>query len=185
MNIRKARETDAEALIAIYAPYVLHTAITFEYEVPTADEFRQRIKNTLKKYPYLVAEENGEILGYAYAGTFKGRAAYDRAAETSIYVKQDNKQAGVGSALYAALEDEMRRMGILNAYACIACTKKEDEHLTNGSVRFHEKKGYKLIGTFSECGFKFNRWYDMVWMEKFLGEHTENPPAVVWYEQLK
>ena len=169
MNIRKARETDAEALIAIYAPYVLHTAITFEYEVPTADEFRQRIKNTLKKYPYLVAEENGEILGYAYAGTFKGRDAYDRAAETSIYVKQDNKQAGVGSALYAALEDEMRRMGIL----------------TNGSIRFHEKKGYKLIGTFSECGFKFNRWYDMVWMEKFLGEHTENPPAVVWYEQLK
>ena len=88
MNIRTAKEEDAERLLGIYTPYITDTAITFEYEVPSTGEFRQRINNTLKKYPYLVAEdENGNLVGYAYAGVFKGRAAYGWAVETSIYVK--------------------------------------------------------------------------------------------------
>ena len=98
--IRIATENDAEELLNIYAPYVEKTAITFEYEVPSVEEFRKRIRNILKKYPYIVEEKEGEILGYAYAGVFKNRAAYDWAVETTIYVREDQRKSGVGRALY-------------------------------------------------------------------------------------
>ena len=98
--IRVASTEDAQTLLEIYRPYVEHTAITFEYDVPDIEEFMNRIKNTQKTYPYLVAEYQGEILGYAYAGAFKERAAYDWAVETSIYVRQNQKRMGVGSLLY-------------------------------------------------------------------------------------
>ena len=104
MNIRLATENDAESLLEIYAPYVEETAITFEYVVPTADEFRGRIRETLKNYPYYVAESDGKIAGYAYAGRFKERNAYDWAVETSIYVKKNLRRAGIGSALLKRLE---------------------------------------------------------------------------------
>ena len=104
MRIRRATENDAEALLKIYAPYVEHTAITFEYEVPSVEEFRSRIRHTLEKYPYLVAEEDGELLGYAYVGPFHDRPAYDWAVETSIYVDERNIHKGVGGKLHDALE---------------------------------------------------------------------------------
>ena len=102
INIRVATVEDAQQILQIYAPYIEKTAITFEYEVPALEEFRGRIQHTLKKYPYLVAEEAGEILGYAYTGPFKERAAYDWAVETTIYVKEDKKQRGIGKLLYQA-----------------------------------------------------------------------------------
>ena len=102
LQIRVATKEDAEALLAIYAPYVEKTAITFEYEVPSIEEFRCRIQETLKKYPYLVAEKNGKIVGYAYAGAFHARPAYDWAVETSIYVSELQKGEGIGKALYKA-----------------------------------------------------------------------------------
>ncbi|MBE5770879.1 MAG: N-acetyltransferase [Clostridia bacterium] len=178
MIIRPARPLDAPALLAIYAPYVEKTAITFEYDVPSLWEFTERIENTLKKYPYLVAEENGQILGYAYAGAFKPRAAYQWAVETTIYLASDAKGKGIGRELYTALEDALRRMNILNACACIAYTDMEDETLTNASMRFHEKMGYHLAAHFHQCGYKFGRWYDMIWMEKMLGEHADHPAPV-------
>lgn len=104
IRIRVASEDDAEAILAIYAPYVIKTAITFEYEVPTLEEFRGRIHHTLQKYPYLVAEQNGKILGYAYVGPFHDRAAYDWAVETSIYVDENLRHSGVGGRLNRALE---------------------------------------------------------------------------------
>ena len=100
MIIRTATPQDAEAILAIYTPYIEQTAITFEYDVPSMDEFRKRIENTLKKYPYLVGEEEGEIVGYAYAEVFKARAAYSRCVETSIYVKMDQHGKGIGKKLY-------------------------------------------------------------------------------------
>ena len=172
MNIRLATENDAESLLEIYAPYVEETAITFEYVVPTADEFRGRILETLKNYPYYVAESDGKIAGYAYAGRFKERNAYDWAVETSIYVKKNLRRAGIGSALLKRLESTLARQNILNANACIAQTDGPDEHLTNASIYFHEKQGYRMVGKFHDCGYKFNRWYNMVWMEKLLGPHT-------------
>ncbi len=185
MNIRLATENDAESLLEIYAPYVEETAITFEYVVPTADEFRGRIRETLKNYPYYVAESDGKIAGYAYAGRFKERNAYDWAVETSIYVKKNLRRAGIGSALLKRLESTLARQNILNANACIAQTDGPDEHLTNASIYFHEKEGYRMAGKFHDCGYKFNRWYNMVWMEKMLGDHKKNQPPFIPFQELK
>ena len=184
LYIRTASEEDAAALLEIYAPYVEHTAITFEYVVPTVEEFGSRIKRILKKYPYLVAERNGIIVGYTYADVFKGRAAYDWAVETTIYVKQDQKKTGVGKALYEVLEKTLAKQHILNLNACIAYCSEEDEYLTKNSVQFHEHMGYKMAGEFHQCGYKFHRWYHMVWMEKLIGEHVENPPAVRAFPEI-
>ena len=171
MIIRTATANDAEAILNIYAYYVENTAITFEYDVPTLEEFTQRIENTLKKYPYLVAEKDGEILGYAYAGVFKDRAAYDWSAETTIYLKQDAVKCGIGRMLYEALEKEMKKRGFLNLYACIGYPIDADEYLTKNSAEFHAHLGFETVGEFHKCGYKFGRWYNMIWMEKIIGEH--------------
>lgn len=184
IRVRVATVEDAKELLAIYAPYVEKTAITFEYEVPSVEEFGNRICTVLKKFPYLVAEENGTILGYAYVSPFKGRAAYDWAVETSIYVREDVKHNGIGKRLYAELEAILKKQGILNVNACIACPEVEDEHLSFDSIRFHEKSGYQMVGKFHECGYKFNTWYHMVWMEKMIGNHTANQTPVVWFPDL-
>lgn len=173
ISIRAARTEDAAALLEIYAPYVEKTAITFEYEVPSAEEFAGRIRKTLEKYPYLIAEKDGRIEGYAYASAFHPRAAYGWCAEMSVYVRMDGRGGGVGSALYRKLEEVLVRQGLLNLNACIARAEQEDEYLTNGSVSFHEHMGYRLVGRFEKCGYKFGRWYDMVWMEKLVGAHGE------------
>ena len=176
--IRPATEADAEDILRIYAPYVRDTAITFEYAIPTLEEFIGRIRHTLQKYPYLVAVEESEIIGYAYAGAFYGRAAYDWSVVTSIYIKRGRTHGGVGRLLYQALEDALRAQNILNLYACIAYPEVEDEYLTKNSVSFHEHLGYRMIGTFQKCGYKFGRWYHMVWMEKMIGEHLDKPEKV-------
>ena len=183
--IRTATTNDAEAILAIYAPYVEMTAITFEYEIPGIEEFRERIRNVLKKYPYLVAEAEGEIVGYAYAGPFKGRAAYDWAVETTIYVDRSRKRMGIGRKLYDKLEEALRKQGILNMEACIGYPETEDEYLTKDSVRFHEKLGYRMVGEFYKCGYKFSRWYNMVWMEKMIGEHQEMQPRIRTYSETE
>lgn len=187
ITTRTAAPADAKALLAIYTPYVEQTAITFEYDVPTLEEFTSRIQTTLRKFPYIIAEEDNEILGYAYASPFKERAAYGWSVETSIYVKQNQRQKGIGRLLYDRLEKILKKQGVLNVNACIGYPQIEDEYLTQDSVRFHEKLGYSMVGTFHKCGYKFGRWYDMVWMEKFIGEHdtSGNQPEVIPFAQLK
>lgn len=185
IQIRTVREQDAEKLLEIYAPYVRETAITFEYEVPSVQEFADRIRRTKKRYPYLAAETDGEILGYAYAGAFHERAAYDWAVETSIYIRQDKKKMGIGRKLYEALECVLAEQNILNLNACIAYPAQEDEYLTKDSAAFHRHMGYRLVGEFHQCGYKFNRWYNMVWMEKHIGVHREYQPAVIPFEQIR
>ena len=145
LTIRTATEKDAAALLDIYRPYVERTAITFEYEVPTLEEFRQRICHTLEKYPYLVAEAAGEIVGYAYLSAFHPRAAYQWCAETSIYVNTDKKKMGIGGRLYGALEQIAKEQGILNLNACIAVPEQDDEYLTSNSESFHKHLGYRII----------------------------------------
>ena len=183
--IRRARAEDVQALIEIYAPYVEETAITFEYDVPTVKEFAERVAGIVEKYPYLVAERAGEILGYAYASSFHPRAAYGWCAEVSIYVDRNEKGSGVGGALYKRLEEALRAQGILNLNACIAYAENEDEYLTNDSVSFHAHMGYGMVGRFHRCGFKFGRWYDMIWMEKMIGEHTEQVLPVRPFEEIR
>lgn len=176
--IRSAAISDAEKLLSIYAYYVEHTAVTFEYDVPTVEEFRQRIRKTMVKYPYLVLERDREILGYAYAGPFVGRAAYDWSAEVTIYLAPGEHKKGYGRRLYDALERELKEKGVLNLYACIGYPNTEDEYLTKNSAQFHSHLGYKQVGVFSNCGFKFGRWYSMIWMEKMIGSHTEHPDRI-------
>ena len=184
ISLRVAKLTDAPQLVAIYAPYVEKTAITFEDVVPTVDDFRQRIANTLCTYPYLVAERDGQIVGYAYVGRFGARKAYDWAVETSIYVSTTSRHGGVGGRLYEAIEKICGLMGITNLNACIAYPTSKDPYLTPNSVEFHRHLGYRKVGEFRSCGNKFGRWYDMVWMEKFIGEHEENPAPVKNFNQL-
>lgn len=181
IKIRVAKIEDAPQLLNIYRPYVEKTAITFEYEVPGIDEFKRRIEKTLKKYPYLVAEDNGEILGYAYAGPFIGRAAYDWGVETTIYLKEDKKNLGLGRKLYEALEKILKAQNILNMNACIGYPEEEDEYLNKNSVEFHSHMGFTMVGEFHKCGYKFGRWYNMVWMEKMIGEHKQDQPAVITF----
>ena len=121
------------------------------------------------------------MLGYAYAGAFKERAAYDWSVETTIYLRQDQR----GRALYQALERCLAAQHIQNLNACIADPAQEgDPYLTGASAAFHARLGYQLVGRFHKCGYKFGRWYDMVWMEKILGAHPERPPEVIPFSEL-
>ena len=185
LTFRTAELADAGRLLEIYAPYVRDTAITFEYEVPSLEEFTERIRHTLLRYPYVVAEQDGKILGYAYVGPFHERAAYDWAVETSIYVDRNVQHSGVGRGLYDVLEKVLRAMHILNLNACIAYPCEADEHLTKNSAEFHAHLGYRLVGEFHDCGYKFGRWYDMIWMEKLIGEHTAHPESVEAFPEVR
>ena len=178
MTIEKVTIDDAEELLAIYAPYVRDTAVSFEYVVPSVEEFADRILQISAKYPYIKAVEDGRIIGYAYANTFKGRKAYDWSVETTVYVRRDVKRNGIGRRLYECLEQSLRKMGVLNMNACIASAKVEDEFLTNDSMYFHSRMGFIEVGRFHNSGYKFGRWYDMIWMEKLIGSHDAHPGEV-------
>lgn len=177
--IRPATPADAEALLGIYAYYVRSTAISFEYEVPSLQEFRRRITETLeRRYPYLCVLHSGKIVGYACAGPFADREAYDWSAEVTIYLAWNARRRGLGRKLYEALEKELKKMGIINLYARIGVPPVEDEYLTRNSMDFHTHLGYQVAGTFRRCGYKFERWYDMVWMEKCIGFHDSAPQPI-------
>ncbi|SKB92478.1 phosphinothricin acetyltransferase [Lachnospiraceae bacterium] len=186
VRIRKADVSDTEELLRIYDYYVQKTAITFEYDTPSPEEFSDRITDILKKYPYIAAEKDGKIVGYAYVHSFGGRMAYDCSAETTIYLDPELRKSGLGKRLYAAIEDITSRQGILNLYACIAVPHgDEDRYLTRNSADFHEHLGYRLTGTFYKCGNKFGNWYDMVWMEKMIGKHDgSSVPPIIPFNQV-
>ncbi|AGZ23377.1 N-acetyltransferase [Streptococcus suis] len=161
IDIRSARIEDAADLVAIYAPYVEKTAITFETEVPTVEAFASRIEKTLEKFPYLVAVEEGKIVGYAYASTYYARAAYDWTVEFSVYVQKEARGKGIGNLLYTALEEELTARGFKNFLACIALPNP-------ASIALHEKKGYQQVAHFKKVGYKFGTWHDIVWLQKSL-----------------
>lgn len=169
--IRDAALEDAERILEIYDYYVKNTAVTFEYETPSVEDFKGRIEATMRRYPYLVILKDGRVEGYAYAGAFVGRAAYDWCCETTIYLDRGAQKCGMGRALYEALENALHHMGVLNLYARIAYPEKADEYLTANSAEFHKHLGFVNVGEFHKCGYKFNRWYHMICMEKLIGEH--------------
>lgn len=183
-TIRVAAPGDAAELLALYRPYVEETAISFEWETPTLEEFTARIRRTLTKYPYLVLEQAGELLGYAYLSPFHTRAAYAWGAETTIYLRRDSLGQGVGKALYTALEAVAKAQHIRCLYACIGVPRGADPYLTDNSRQFHAHLGYRQVGEFQACGYKFGRWYDMVWMEKWLAAGEGAPQPVIPFPQL-
>ena len=183
MKIRQARPEDAKDILNIYAPYVRETAISFEYEVPDEDEFRRRIQDTLRKYPYLVSEEDGRVTGYAYAGSFKWREAYKHSSEVSIYIARDQRGKGIGRALYEELERLLLKQNVFVLYACITEAYEDcDPYLNDDSIRFHEKMGFRLCGRHTRCGYKFDRWYNMIWMEKVSSDLPDHPDEFIPYD---
>lgn len=186
LSVRKATIEDAERILEIYGYYVENTAITFEYEVPSIEEFRERMNGIMAVYPYLVIERDGIIQGYAYAGPFSKRPAYQWACELSIYLDRNATKGGLGKMLYMALFDELQKMGIINVYASVACpVGEDDEYLTDNSACFHEHMGFRRVGEFYKCGYKFGRWYSVVWLEKLIGEHTDNPMFILENKEAK
>ena len=172
MIIRNVVADDAKDLLNKYKYYVTNTAITFEIDIPSLEEFQKRIENIIKKFPYICIELDNKIIGYAYSHEFNnGREAYRYSNEVTIYLDKDYKHKGYGKLLYNELESRLKKLGIINLYACISSTIKSDEYLDNNSELFHNHLGYKKVGEFKKCGYKFNRWYDMIWMEKIIGCH--------------
>ncbi len=170
INLRIATIYDARALASIYKPYVEKTAVSFEYVAPDVDEFRARISAKLREYPFIVAEFSGEIIGYTYASEFLPRPAYKHSVETTLYVKQGFHCKGVGKKLYTALEELLKLQNVISLNACIAFADFPDDTLNNNSMMFHSKMGYRYVGRFNASGYKFDRFYDMIWMEKLLVE---------------
>ena len=183
--IRAVRAEDAGALLGIYSWYVLHSAVTFEYDVPTEEEFRGRIRKTLEKYPYFCLEGEEGLAGYAYAGPFRSRRAYQWIAETSVYLAPWARKRGWGRLLCESLEAACRRMGLVSLYACITVPHGEpDPFVTGDSADFHAHLGYRELARFPGSGSKFGRWYDTVIMEKPLNERRSDMPDPVWFPLL-
>ncbi len=181
VRIRAAVPEDAQALLDIYCYYVQNTAVTSEHEVPTEEEFRSRIARVLEYYPYLVAECDGEIIGYAYASRFHPRAAYAWTVEMSIYLKKDMRRGGLGRRLYGLLEAILAKQNVVKAIACII--KPTDELANFNSAQFHERLGYRTAGVLAESGYKFGRWYSVLYMDKSLGKtRVDMPPTRAFAE---
>ena len=185
ITVRNAAIEDAELILEIYDYYVKNTAITFEYDTPSLDEFKGRMEKTMQCYPYLAILRDGYIEGYAYAAAFVGRAAYNWSCETTVYLDCNAQKCGMSRIIYEALEKALYDMGILNLYACIGYPECDDEYLSTNSADFHAHLGFVKIGEFHKCGYKFDRWYNMIRMEKIIGEHKTKHPAITIYPKLK
>lgn len=177
MNIRFADPArDAAALLAIYRPYIEKTAITFETEAPSVQDYEARIRAIAAQFPYLVLERDGEIIGYAYAHRQAERAAFDWNAELSIYMKEGFTGCGAGRPLYALLEELLGMQGYVNFFGVITGDNAV-------SIALHERMGYRKIAVHEKTGWKFGRWHDTVWMHKRVVEGA--PRAIVPVGRLK
>lgn len=165
-TVRDVRIEDAGRLVEIYSYYVLNTAVSFEYEVPSVSEFEERIKHITEKYPYLVCEKDNIIAGYVYAGTYSTREAYNWTVTTSIYLDKDCRRQGIGALLYKEIEKRLKEKGIINLLAGVAYVENEDEYLSHDSCKFHENQGYTEVAHMKTVGRKFDRWYDLLWYQK-------------------
>ncbi len=161
-QVRMATIQDAKEILGIYAYYIQNTTTTFEYTVPTIGEFAGRIAEILEKYPYLVYEENGRILGYAYAHQFMVRAASRWGAELSVYLAKDAQGKGIGKILYQTLTDILKMQHVVKLYGCV-------EGSNQNSIAMHERMGFCQIAIFQNCGYKHGKWLDLVWLEKTIG----------------
>ena len=180
--IRIATEADVAQMLAIYAPYIENTTITFEYHVPTEMEFLERFRRITARFPWLVWEENGRILGYAYGSAPFERDAYRWCAEDSVYLLPEAQGKGIGSRLCLALEKVLFYQGFRRIYALITAENKK-------SVVFHQKLGYTLRAELPDAGFKFGRWIGVVWMDKawdfvdFPSNFPTNWPTIMQSQQ--
>lgn len=171
MSIREVKEQDVPAMLEIYDEFVKYTAVSFEYITPTTEEFTLRLQEHIAFYPWLVWEENGKVLGYAYAGRAFERAAYSWNAEISCYLAKEIRGKGIGRQLYDRIESILREQGIRKVFAVVTSANEP-------SIEFHKALGYKEAARFYDVGYKLEAWYDVIWLEKQLaplGSPTEFP----------
>lgn len=168
--IRFIRDSDHEGVLAVYAPYVLHTAITFEYEVPTLEEFSSRVRTISKHYPYLVCECDGQIVAYCYGSIHRVKTAYQWSVESTIYISEVYHHRGIADAMYRCLFEILKLQGFVNVYAGISVPDGKSD-------KFHSKFGFKYLGCFPKIGFKHGKWHDLKWYEYNLEEHRDDMAA--------
>jgi phosphinothricin acetyltransferase len=161
MIIESVKLTDADEILSIYAPYVKDTLVSLETKVPEKEDFEKRIKDISSEYPYYVCRKNGKILGYAYASRYRVRDGYRFTVECSVYVSSDVHRQGVGTMLYEALFEELKKRGFHTALVVIVYPNED-------SIAFHKALGFEEVGYFKEVGYKFGKWMDVVWLEKKL-----------------
>lgn len=171
-NIRLITPTDAEAALAVYAPYVLHTANTFEYEIPSVDDFRTKIEKITAQYPWLVCECDGEIVGYAYGSTHRERAAYQWSPESTVYISDKHHRKGIARVLYNTLFALLQQQGYINVFASVLVTNVN-------SVEFHRAYGFEEIGLFKNIGYKLGEWHTNLWFQYTLQEHVIDPSVPI------
>ncbi len=169
-SIRLITESDAQAVLDIYRPYVLHTIISFEYEPPTLEEYIQRIKTNTEDYPWLVCLYENKIIGYAYASRHRSRTAYQWSPESTVYLLPEVHRKGIARILYTTLFDLLKLQGYFNVYAGIGLPNEK-------SVGFHKALGFEEIGIFKKVGYKLGNWHDTHWFQLSLAEHTLTPPT--------
>lgn len=179
IKIRHATVDDARGILGIYSYYVENTAITFEWNVPTIDEFRERILSISKKYPYIVAVDEERIVGYSYLNTYRERESYAWCAELSMYVDKDARKSGIGSALLKEIERLAKKQHILKLISCIAASEEDDPDLPKGSLEFHDRSGFKDCGYIRNAGFKSGKWWNLAIKDKDLAEYNSNPPGFI------
>lgn len=187
-HIRAISSDDYTAVLAIYAPFVANTTVSFEYDVPSSGTFAARIEAITDHYPFLVCELDGVVIGYAYASKHRERTAYQWSVETSVYVRPDAHRRGVASALYTALFALLKHQGFVNVYAGITQPNEQ-------SVAFHTAMGFRAVGLYENIGYKFDSWHSVLWLSKALQPHAPHPITPVpvqevldtpfWFEAMK
>lgn len=176
-RIRIAKISDASAVSEIYAPAVEGSITSFEMTAPTTQEVERRISETLRRFPWLVAEKDGRVIGYAYAGEHRAREAYKWSVEVSVYVREDARRAGLARALYTELFSLLRKQGYYNAYAGITLPN-------DASMGLHESLGFKKVALYKAVGHKLGAWRDVGWWHLALLEHGEPPAPPLNFEEL-
>lgn len=167
-EIRLINTSDAAAALAVYAPYVLNTAISFEYDVPSLDDFKKKIEKISSQYPWLVCEYNGQIVGYAYGSTHRDRTGYQWSPESTVYLDEQYHRRGIARVLYETLFKLLKMQGYYSIYAGILSSNVK-------SVEFHRALGFEEIGLFKNIGYKLGEWHSNLWMQYFLQEHIAEP----------
>jgi phosphinothricin acetyltransferase len=168
MHIRPVQLQDAKSVLDIYRPYIESTAITFETTVPGVEAFADRIKANTEKFPWLIAEEEGAIIGYAYASKHRERAAYQWCVESSVYVMEPYHHTGIANDLYLKLFDILQQSGYINVYAGVTLPNPK-------SYAFHSKMGFEPIGVYKNIGYKLGKWHNVAWLVKCINPHSDHP----------
>lgn len=176
-NIRLATKDDAAGMLEIYGPFILNSGITQETELPTVEDFQERIISNLTERPWLVCEINNEIAGYAYAGKHRDRKGYQWCIEPSLYISEKYWGLGIANALYAALFDILKSQGYVNAYAVITLPNER-------SVAFHKKFGFEWLTTYEKIGYKLGQWHDVGWMQYEINPHMKDPADPVRFADM-